>query len=181
MECREILVTRNAHMQYESHSSSGLKVMIKVKVFWKWSRSLGQNYGMMWTVLFQGIDMWNMKVLSFALHKLWTRLKFLIMDDDDNNDDDAGAMKICSFRHGELKVDKSMSIFPSREQWHSLEIFATVFLCFIACKCHGSVNLEQYSGVFGMMNNAAQKTVILDRQQELNVIYQICISVSICQ
>ena len=40
-----------------------------------------------------------MKVLSFAVHKLWQRLKFLSTDDDnDNNDDtadndDAGADK----------------------------------------------------------------------------------------
>ena len=41
-----------------------------------------------------------MKVLSFDVHKLWPRLKFLSTDDDDNNDDDdaadddAGAMTI---------------------------------------------------------------------------------------
>ena len=36
-----------------------------------------------------------MKVLSFVVHKLWPRLKFLSTDDDDNNDAaDAGAMTI---------------------------------------------------------------------------------------
>ena len=39
-----------------------------------------------------------MKVLSFAVHKLRPRLKFLSTDDDDNNNnnnnDDAGAMTI---------------------------------------------------------------------------------------
>ena len=31
----------------------------------------------MWKVLSQGIHMWNMKVLSLTVHKLWPRLKFL--------------------------------------------------------------------------------------------------------
>ena len=37
-----------------------------------------------------------MKVLSFAVHKLWPRLKFLSTDDDnnDNDNDNAGAMTI---------------------------------------------------------------------------------------
>ena len=38
--------------------------------------------------------MWNMKVLSFADHKLWPRLKFLSTDDDNNDEDNAGAMTI---------------------------------------------------------------------------------------
>ena len=55
----------------------------------------------MWKVLSQGIHMWNMKVLSVVVHKLWPRLKFLSTDDDgnnnnndDNNNDDSGAMTI---------------------------------------------------------------------------------------
>ena len=41
-----------------------------------------------------GIDMWNMKVLSFAVHRLRQRLKFFVYDDDNNNNnnDGAGAM-----------------------------------------------------------------------------------------
>ena len=38
------LVTRNAHMQYESTSSSGLKVMAKVKVFEKKVKRQGQGH-----------------------------------------------------------------------------------------------------------------------------------------
>ena len=37
---------------------------------------------------------------------------------------------------------KSMTIFPTRDQCLSLEIFATVFLCFITCECHRSVNIK---------------------------------------
>ena len=33
-----------------------------------------------------------MKVLSFAVHKLWPRLKFLSTDNDGNNNNDADAM-----------------------------------------------------------------------------------------
>ena len=37
----------------------------------------------MWKFLSQGILMWNMKVLSVVVHKLWPRwLKFLSMDDN---------------------------------------------------------------------------------------------------
>ena len=39
------------------------------------------------------------------------------------------------------KSKKSMSIFPSRDQWH-WKIFATVFLCFIASECHRSLNIK---------------------------------------
>ena len=35
-----------------------------------------------------------------------------------------------------------MSIFPSRERCLSLEIYATVFLCFVAGECHWSVNIQ---------------------------------------
>ena len=47
--------------------------------------------------------MWNMKVLSLVILKLWPRLKFLSTDDDNNDNDDnddddtaddAGAMTI---------------------------------------------------------------------------------------
>ena len=38
------LVTMNAHMQYESPSSSGLKVMAKVKVFEKYVKLQGQGH-----------------------------------------------------------------------------------------------------------------------------------------
>ena len=50
----------------------------------------------MWKVLLQGMYMWNMEVLSVAVHKLWSRLKFLSTDDDDNNNNDnkAEAMTI---------------------------------------------------------------------------------------
>ena len=41
-----------------------------------WRRAY-KNYCMMWKVLSQGIHMWNMKVLSLVVHKLWPRLKFL--------------------------------------------------------------------------------------------------------
>ena len=41
--------------------------------------------------------MWNVKVLSVVVHKLWPRLKFLSTDDDNdnnnNNDDDAGVRR----------------------------------------------------------------------------------------
>ena len=55
--------------------------------------------------------MWNMKVLSLVILKLWPRLKFLSTDDDNNNDDNddtadaAGAMTIVlrTFVTGELK------------------------------------------------------------------------------
>ena len=52
------LVTRNAHMQYESPTSSALKVMAKVKVFEKKVKlqALGHHvktYGMMRKVLSQ--------------------------------------------------------------------------------------------------------------------------------
>ena len=72
--------------------------MAKVKVFEKLVKLQDQghkvkNYGMTWKVLSQGIHLWNMKVLSFAVHKLWPRLKILSMDDDDN-DNDAGDMTI---------------------------------------------------------------------------------------
>ena len=43
------------------------------------STSLGQKLCMMWKVLSQRINMWNMKALSLMVHKLWpiARLKFL--------------------------------------------------------------------------------------------------------
>ena len=44
------LVARNAHVQYESPGSSGLKVMAKVKVFEQKVKLQGhevKNYGMM--------------------------------------------------------------------------------------------------------------------------------------
>ena len=71
----------------------------------------------MWKVLSQGIHMWNMKVLSLIILKLWPRLKFLSTDDDDDNDD-ARAMTIVSpdFRHGELKI-------------HASDIFMVFYVC----------------------------------------------------
>ena len=76
------LVTRNTHVRYESPITSDKKVMAKVQVFLKvgqtlMSKSRGQNYGTMWKVLSQGIQMCNMKVLSLLVRKLWPRLKFL--------------------------------------------------------------------------------------------------------
>ena len=75
------LVTRDTHVQYESPTSSGLKVMAKVKVFSKvgqtlMSRSEGQNYGTLWKVLSQEIHMCKIKALPLLVWKLWPRLKF---------------------------------------------------------------------------------------------------------
>ena len=38
------LVTRNTHLQYESPTSSGLKVMAQVKVFQKYVKLQGQGH-----------------------------------------------------------------------------------------------------------------------------------------
>ena len=78
------LVSRNTHVQYESHISSGLKEVAKVKAFQKLDKLQSQghkvkNYGMMWKVLSQGIHMCNMEALSLVVRKLWPRLKFLSM------------------------------------------------------------------------------------------------------
>ena len=79
------LVTRITYVNYESPSSSGLKVMAMVNVFLKSrsnfkvkvTRSKIMVHCMMWKVLSQGIHMWNMKALYLTVHKLWPRLKSL--------------------------------------------------------------------------------------------------------
>ena len=45
-----------------------------------------------------------------------------------------------------LKVEKK-SIFPSLDQWHSLENIATDFVRFIAGECNGSVNITVYNSM----------------------------------
>ena len=74
------LVTRNAHVQYESSITSDKKVMAKVKVFQKKVKLQGQghqvkNYSTITKVLSQGIHMCNMNALSLMAKKLWPRLK----------------------------------------------------------------------------------------------------------
>ena len=53
-----------------------------------------------------------MKVLSFAVHKLRPRLKFLSTDDDDNNND-AGAMTIVlrNFVTAKLKINRNFNLY----------------------------------------------------------------------
>ena len=75
----------------------------------------------MWKVLSKGIHMWNMKTLSFAVHKVWPRLKFLSMNDDNNDDARASTIVLRTFV-SELKIRFCMNkqirriVVPARQQ-----------------------------------------------------------------
>ena len=107
--------------------------MAKVKVFEKKVKLQGQchqvkkKYGMMWKVLSNGIHLWNMKVLSFVVHKLWPRLKFLSTDDDDNNNKQRRRQQrrgydnsYPDFRHGELKIVRTLEA-STADHWAFFE------------------------------------------------------------
>ena len=102
----EDLVTRNAHLQYESSNIYYLEVMtnvnlkknrsnVKVKMFITNKKVLSQGILNMWNinalalqghsvknngthgkVLSKGTLMWNIKALALTVQKLWGMLKF---------------------------------------------------------------------------------------------------------